>query len=117
MKRTAMIGITLCFLAAGYLFVCYSRMEAYCFFDPSIDTRYAPGFSEPAFAKIDVGMIKEAVQGQLGQPLRVQTQGVVETWSYSLDGKCSWGDWAWLCRAVVLSNGTVISIEREIRYD
>src|SRR5690349_8410431 len=79
MKRIAMIGIPLCILLAGYLFMCYSRMEAYCFFYPSIDTNYAPGFTEQAFSKIVVGMTKESVQEQLGQPLYIYAKHGIET--------------------------------------
>ena len=58
------------------------------------------------------------VEAMLGRPLLMTTNknGLVE-WAFSNDGKCWWGDFAWLHRAIVLSNGTVVSIERDIRYD
>jgi hypothetical protein len=57
----------------------YGRMEAYCFFNPDIDTEYAPGFSEQAFAQTTVGMLPPDVEAKLGKPLEVSKSPNRET--------------------------------------
>lgn len=96
----------------------YGHLEAYCYFWPSIDTTFATGYTEQSFKRVVTGMPATEVESLLGQPLLMTTNknGSVE-WAYSNDGKCWWGDFAWLNRAIVFSNGTVVSIERDIRYD
>ena len=88
-------------------------MEAYCFFDPDIDTEYASGSSERAFAQATIGMRSSELVTKLGRPLEVSK----ETWWYSRDGKCWWGDFAWNGRAVVVSNDVVVEIVRQVFYD
>lgn len=103
---------------AAYVFWVYSCMEAYCFFYPSIDTHYAPGFSETAFSQVTTGMTAEAVQQKLGLPLRKHSgNDGRESWAYTLDGKCKWGDWAWLGRYVVFKDGQVVEVVNRVFYD
>src|SRR5688572_22794336 len=94
-------------MLAALLFWSYTRTEAYCFFAPAIDTQFAAGFSEAAFSEITVGMSAEMVSKKLGEPLRRHFNSGKETWCYTLDGKCRWGDWAWLCREVTIQDGFV----------
>jgi outer membrane protein assembly factor BamE (lipoprotein component of BamABCDE complex) len=115
--KTALIFVgvlfVLCFLWG------YSHSESYCFFNPSIDTQYAAGYSEQAFSQITTGMTMQAVQQKLGAPLYIQTNrenGRLE-WYYTLDGKCKWGDWAWLARAVHFADGRVIALVKRVAYD
>jgi hypothetical protein len=60
----------------------------------------------------------EVVQKKLGNPLYVQTlkNGDLE-WYYTMDGKCTWGDWAWLGRHMKFRDGKVIEIVKRIYYD
>lgn len=99
----------------------WAQMESYCFFYPSIDTRFAPGYSEASFNKIAVGMSKLEVEQKLGRPLDTGSVfvngGGDELWYYTLDGKCKWGDWAWLKRVIRFSNGRIVGIENRIAYD
>lgn len=96
----------------------YGHLEAYCYFYPSIDTKFAPGFSEKAFSQIAQGMTVTDVQNRLGKPLLIFTNSAgLEEWLFTDDGKCWWGDFAWLRRSVVVSNETVVSVDRSIRYD
>lgn len=114
MKKMLLIGLL---LIGAHFFWCYAHLEAYCFFTPSIDTQYAPGFSEQAFSQISTGMTAEVVQQKLGAPLNIYQHAKGELWSYTLDGKCKWGDWAWLCRAVNIKDGRVDEIISEVSYD
>src|SRR5688572_20091072 len=61
-----------CVVVAGLsllmVIMSYPRIEAYCFFYPGIDTRYAPGYSEAAFDKVTNGMTQQAVRQLLGTP-------------------------------------------------
>jgi outer membrane protein assembly factor BamE (lipoprotein component of BamABCDE complex) len=117
MKKLWIVWLMIGFSVAGYLFWCYAHTESYCFFYPSIDTRYAPGFSEQVFNSITTGMTAEAVQAKLGSPLHVQPQPGGDLWFYTLDGKCKWGDWAWLCRLVNIRDGQVNEIVSETIYN
>ena len=116
-----LILIPLGLIGVGYCFWCYAHTEAYCFFCPSIDTRYAPGFSEERFSQIRSGMTAQAVQEVLGGPLYVQPyvedRKEGELWFSTLDGKCKWGDWAWLCRQVDFREGRAVAVIRRVGYD
>ena len=119
MKRTWPIWLSVGLILAAYLFWCYAHLEAYCFFYPGIDTQYAAGYSEQAFSQITPGMTVHAVQEKLGAPLHSQTNresGRLE-WYYTLDGKCRWGDWAWLVRAVYFADGRVVELVKRVEYD
>jgi len=96
----------------------YGHLEAYCFFYPGIDTKYSPGFKQSVFNQVVVGTTAADLERKLGKPLLVVTnESGSQEWSFTDDGKCWWGDFAWLHRAAILSNGIVVSIERSIRYD
>src|SRR5688500_14972061 len=101
-----------------FFFNGYRHSESYCFFNPSIDTRYAPGFSEKSFELIHPGMSAQEVQKQLGPPLftSLNSKGGVD-WYYTSDGKCKWGDWAWLVRIVNIKGGEVREVVRRVSYD
>jgi hypothetical protein len=120
--RKALLSLTpLGLVAVGYLFWCYAHTESYCFFYPSIDTQFAPGFSEETFSQVATGMTMQAVQQKLGVPLAthryVEGGEPGEIWSYTLDGKCKWGDWAWLRRQIAFQKGQVVEIIRRVSYD
>lgn len=110
--------LSACALSIIYAVWAYSRLESYCFFYPAIDTEFAPDFSEQAFDQVVIDMGSNEVQSLLGKPLSITiNQDGVETWWFTADGKCKWGDFAWLGRSVNLSNNIVISTERRIYYD
>jgi outer membrane protein assembly factor BamE (lipoprotein component of BamABCDE complex) len=118
MKPAWSIGFAVGFIALAFVFYCYSHMEAYCFFYPSIDTQYASGYSEAAFNELTNGMTIEAVQKKLGNPLYVQTTKNGDLhWSYTMDGKCTWGDWAWFARQLTFRDGKIIEIVKQIIYN
>ena len=117
MKSTLPIWLAL-LLPTAFVFSCYSQMEAYCFFYPSIDTQYAPGFSEPGFSQVSTGMTAQTVQQKLGAPLHTyKASDGTEWWSYTSDGKCKWGDWAWLGRQIIFRDGMVIEVVKRVYYD
>ena len=87
---------------------------------PTIDTRFAPGFSERAFAKVAIGMSEEEVRRLLGPPLGISRYShypTMATWCYSGDGACPWGDFAWTYHAVTFREGKVAEITRRWYYD
>jgi hypothetical protein len=94
--------------------------EAYCALYPGIDTCYAAGYSEDAFDRIPGGGTRDDVRKLLGAPLYIQAESVpngTEIWHYTGDGKCTWGDWAWLVRTVTFENGRVVATEKRIAND
>ena len=118
MKSGWLIGSVLLLTFAFFALSVYSRMEAYCFFYPGIDTRYAPGYSERKFNQITNGMTAEAVVQLLGTPLfQIPKDDGKEDWGYTLDGKSSWGDWAWLGRHVVFRDGKVVETIKHTYHD
>lgn len=107
-------------LPAGFVLGIYTVGENSCSFYPSIDTVYAPGYRDAAFDRVLVGASADVVRAALGEPLwvaRSEERPGEETWCYTLDGKCRWGDWAWLARSITLRDGRVESKDKEIRYD
>jgi hypothetical protein len=120
MRKILLSLIPLGFVA-GYLFWCYAHTESYCFFYPSIDTQFAARFSEEAFGQVVPGMTLQAVQEKLGSPLSlhqyVEGSKKGEIWAYTLDGKCQWGDWAWLRREIDFQDGKVVKIINKVSYD
>lgn len=121
MKKLTLSSIAVGLMVAGYLFWCYAHTESYCFFHPAIDTQFAPGFSEQAFSQVAIGMTMQVVQQKLGVPLSVQTYAENgekgEIWAYTLDGKCKWGDWAWLRRQIDFRSGKVVEVINRVSYD
>lgn len=100
------------------VFFAFLPFENYNYLWPSVDTHYAPGFSEAKFAKITNGMASSDVLTLLGQPYYTYTNRSAEVvWRYTGDAKCPWGDYAWLVRSVTLTNGCVSEIEKRIAYD
>ena len=113
-KRAAVLGIT---GVIGFgLYTC-SGVESYCYVYPSIDTRYAHGFSEEKFAEVRAGMSMDEVITLLGQPYHSGSGRNSVRWSYTQDGKCSWADWAWLGREIVFKDGRVVERVSRIYYD
>lgn len=101
-----------------FLLWLYGHLEAYCFFYPGIDTRYASSYSESAFNQINTGMTVEAVEALVGRPLHSHTNRDGSTrWCYTGDGKCMWGDFAWLGREVFFRSNRVVAVEKIIYYD
>jgi hypothetical protein len=100
------------------LYLCVAGMlEGYCFVWPSIDTVYAPDFTERKFKQIEVGMREEEVVALIGLPFRTDRYSRGHpaykvtgdnVWSYTHDGAAPFGDWAWLSREVIFRNGSVV---------
>jgi hypothetical protein len=116
-------------LVAGLLLIpgfFYSNSEAYCFFWPGIDTRYASDYSERSFGRVEVGMTKDQVVELLGAPVRAHgfwrshpayKESGDEVWSYTGDGAAPWGDWAWLSREVIFRGNRVVQRVKWTYYD
>jgi outer membrane protein assembly factor BamE (lipoprotein component of BamABCDE complex) len=110
--------LVVCVGLLGSFLYAWSHMEMYCFFYPSIDTVYAPGFSEKKFATLRTGDTAEKVETILGAPLFRRTVKGCDYWWYSDDGKCQgWADFAWLGRWVSITNGVVVEIGSRVFYD
>jgi outer membrane protein assembly factor BamE (lipoprotein component of BamABCDE complex) len=96
----------------------YSHTESYCFFYPSIDTHYAPGYSEAAFDQITTGMTSQAVLKLLGSPLHSDTNKDASVrWCYTSDGKAIYGDWAWFGREIIFQDNKVAVVEKILYND
>jgi hypothetical protein len=92
--------------------------EGYCYFYPSIDTRYADGYSETDFSRLTVGMTRQEVDQIMCPPLYTwtNTTGLLQVY-WTGDGKAPFGDFAWFGRGVEVSNGVVIRVVNQIYYD
>ena len=112
--RAAVFGISGVIAFGLYAF---TGVESYCYVYPSIDTRYAPGFSERKFAEVRAGMSMDEVVALLGQPYHKGEGRNSIRWSYTQDGKCSWADWAWFGREIVFKHGRVVERVSCIYYD
>jgi len=92
--------------------------EQLCFFWPSIDTRFAAGYSDAAFNAVAPDMSAAAVEHLLGKPLEiVPAADGSESWWYTSDGAAPFGDWAWLGREIVFRAGRVAEINSRTYYD
>jgi hypothetical protein len=114
-RRRALAFGSGCVIAFG-LYTC-SGVESYCYVYPSIDTRYAPGFSERKFAQVRVGMSMDEVVILIGEPYHRGRGRNSVRWSYTQDGECFWADWAWLGREIVFKDGRVVERISRIYYD
>lgn len=114
-RRRAAVFAMGCVIAFG-LYTCFG-FESYNYVYPSIDTRYAPGFSERKFAQVRAGMSMDEVITLLGEPCHRGPGRNSVRWSYTQDGKCSWADWAWLGREIVFAGGRVVERISRVYYD
>jgi outer membrane protein assembly factor BamE (lipoprotein component of BamABCDE complex) len=113
-RRAAAFGIG-GVIALG-LYTCCG-VESYCYVYPSIDTRYASGFSESKFAEVRAGMSMNEVITLLGEPYHRGGGRNSVRWSYTQDGKCFWADWAWLGREIVFMDVLVVERLSRVYYD
>ena len=105
----------------------FGGLEIECWWNPWIDTRCAPGFSENGFNAVTNGMSKEQVRRLLGEPLgtdQVKQEWhpyykpeSVEEWYYTSDGKCVWADWAWLGRRICFNAGGEVSEKLKVVHN
>lgn len=100
----------------------WSAFECYCPWNPAIDTRFAPGFSEEAFSAVRPGMAEAEVVALLGEPFYKQDVhdgdgNAYDLWYYTADGKCEHGDYAWLGREIAIRDGVVLYAGRLVHYD
>jgi hypothetical protein len=85
---------------------------------PSIDTRYAEGYSEEAFDRIRVAMSREEIEDLMCVPFSTYQERDGTLWiDYTQDGKCAWGDFAWILRRVHVKDGRVIAIRTGFMHD
>lgn len=97
------------------LLLAFIGIESYFPLYPAIDTRFAPGYTEQAFAALEVGMTKQEVLQRLGPPLNAQAD---PAWVYSEDGTFGWWDFAWLARGVQFdAEGRLIETRAAVHYD
>lgn len=105
-------------LVIGVIIWGYGHLETYCVFYPGIDTIYAVAYTEEAFDQIITGMKTEEVVRLIGRPLFVvSNEDGSETWWYSRDGKCKFGDFAWIGRSVQVRDSQVESTQKKVYYD
>lgn len=118
MKKIGIIIAVGTFLVLAEVGFWWCHSESYCFFCPSIDTMFAKGFTEESFDRIENGQTAAAVTEMLGQPIAMVTNrdGTIRL-LYTEDGKCRFGDFAWLGRSVLISNGVVAATESQTYFD
>ncbi len=121
-------GVTLPVLLLIAFVATFGGMENYCWWNPWIDTKCTPQYSESNFDHITPGMTEAEVVGLLGQPF---SKGAIpkatysymkpttsRAWLYTGDGKCTWGDWAWMGRWVDFDDdGRVTETLKIIHHD
>lgn len=115
--QLAAVAFLVAVVAGWTAFVVVVRIgiEGYNPFYPAIDTRFAPGYGEAAFAAVQPGMTKVEVLQLLGPPLNAQRD---QAWAYSEDGACPWWDFAWLARSVQFdAQGRVVETRAAVHYD
>ena len=128
-RRQVRLGIISLLASPLILFVLFDLgcgFEGRSVLWPSIDTVYAPGYSEGAFRTIRAGMTRRQVDAIMCKPLFVHRMaGVGYTlpdagymrYSYTRDGRCPWGDFAWLGREVRFQDGVVVEVFSDLYYD
>ena len=110
-------GVVSVLLVACWVVYVFSHLELYWPFNPSIDTYYAPGYTDSGFARIQPGMSEAEVLAFLGEPLGKRKLHDGECWDYTGDGKSTFGDFAWLWRGVAFTNGVVKCRVDKVCYD
>jgi outer membrane protein assembly factor BamE (lipoprotein component of BamABCDE complex) len=113
-KILSLGGTGICCLAL-FIFGQLMLDEGYNPVVPDIDTKYAPNFSVEKFNMITVGMDTNDVIKLIGQPIGKQGK-LTQKWYYTADGKCKWGDFAWLNSNLVIDrDGKVKLIFNQIK--
>jgi outer membrane protein assembly factor BamE (lipoprotein component of BamABCDE complex) len=113
-KILSLIATGICCLC---LFVLGSFMldEGYNPVVPGIDTNFAEGYDEAKFNSIKEGMDTTEVIQLIGRPKFVQSG---QAWHYTSDGKCTWADFAWLKRRVMIGrDGKVKGTHASVSYE
>jgi hypothetical protein len=114
------ICITSLFIACLLIWTIYlyTHMGAYCFFRPDIDTIFACGYSDEKFDRLGEGASAAEVRRLLGEPLAESHDlDGATVWWYTAHGKCTWGNFAWLGRAVRIRAGVVVDKIKRVQYD
>lgn len=95
----------------------YGHSESYCVFYPSINTSYAPSYTEKKFDLIKKGMRKEDVLKLIGAPLEEEKMGESGAkLKYSRYVKRWIGRYKWLRRYVILEHEMVVGKEKAKSY-
>lgn len=91
-----------------------------CFVGPlalaaTLETRYAPGYSEEKFHEVAVGQSREEVRARLGEPLsQHRWDDATESWAYSESPH----DSHYWCRVVIFDGtGHVSEVHAELYVD
>lgn len=90
---------------------------------PHIDTYFAEGYTDEAFAQVEIGMTKAEVEALLGAPLHMYSYDygseydIDTTWEYTQDGAALIGDFAWDYRVIFFNNDLVVQKEQTWVYD
>ena len=90
-----------------------------CFVGPlalaaTLETRYAPGYSQEKFQAVDVGQSRDEVLARLGEPLRKWGHATTESWAYSESPH----DTHYWCRVVIFdATGHVERVHSELYVD
>ncbi len=97
-------------------------MEQKFILNKYIDTEFAEGFTQQKFNGIIRGESVYDFINRIGEPLVIDTfkinQGktLVIRYSYSMDGNCRWGDFAWKSYEVIFDSNMVVIDKKVIWY-
>jgi len=101
-------------LPFGIWLQCFTESEF--IFNPLIDTKLPPGFTQQKFDSIKPGMTKAEVLKILPPPMYLSNDK--NSWSYGDDGAASFGDFAWFRFIIHFDQAEkVIKTEREKFHD
>ena len=101
----------------------YIVTENYFPLYPHIDTYFAEGYTDEAFAQVEIGMTKAEVEALLGVPLHMHSYDygpeydIDMTWAYTQDGAAPIGDFAWDYRVIFFNNDLVVQKEQVWVHD
>jgi len=101
-------------LPVGVGIQCFTESEF--IFNPLIDTKLPPGFTNQKFDSIKPGMTKAEVLKILPPPLDSSKDET--SWGYGEDGAASFGDFAWFRFTINFDQaGKVVETKRQIFHD
>ncbi len=123
MRKSLFEGLGFVFLPLEIVIIIFSVLlplcefvwgfEGRCVYNPLIDTECDSSFNPYNIPKLKPGMDKVEVVSLIGAPLYAPDN----SFEYTRDGKCSFGDFAWYELCIDFENGKVSKITSRWVYD
>lgn len=116
--KVAVIGLA---VAAGVVILAFVSLVSFILYmtvlAPVVNTEYAPGFSEEAFAAVQIGDTEAEVLALLGEPLERNTNSQDPSYLYLRYSRARGRSDTHRARVIQLRNGRVTRIWHEVYYD